>query len=96
MGMFEKIIRSRIFQLIYELYSMEGWSAGGGFHIVLDDFNVRDKDILFCIEYTLKNDYSEESKKIACQLAGLLLFLPEEDRLKLLTYSAMPKGGCKC
>lgn len=58
--------------LIDEYYSTDG--AGGSLHIVLDDYNLTDNDVKYCIKYAIdSNDYFGEI------IGNLLLeFTPEE------------------
>jgi hypothetical protein len=44
------ITTQEIVGLIQEYYSTDGNAAGGYLHIVLDDGNLEDDDIIFCIE----------------------------------------------
>ena len=56
----------------------EGNSAGGSLHIVLDDGNVSDGDVLFCIEYA-----KERCDKAGVELAEILLRMSKTQRKKL-------------
>jgi hypothetical protein len=42
----------------------------GSIHIVLDDGNVRDKDVKFCIEFALERG-DTEGHELACMLLGM-------------------------
>ena len=44
------------------LYQIEGCSCGGLLHILLDDDNYEDEDILFCLKECLNHPEREESK----------------------------------
>lgn len=44
------------------LYKLDGCGAGGLLHILLDDNNYTDHDILFCMAECLKHPEQEESK----------------------------------
>jgi hypothetical protein len=43
------------------LYNLKGCGAGGLLHILLDDDNYRDGDILYCLEECMKHPEREES-----------------------------------
>ena len=47
---------NEILKLAKEYYSIEGNSIGGSLHIVLDDGNIEDDNIQFCINYAKEND----------------------------------------
>ena len=52
--------------------------VGGSLHLVLEDGNVRDKDVQFCLEYAIsKGDIEGE------ELAKILLTMSKTQRLKL-------------
>ena len=61
--------------LIKRIYDNHG--AGGNLHIVLDDYNVKDEDIQFCLALP---DITPDEK----ECANLLLSLPENERLELI------------
>jgi hypothetical protein len=69
----EKIIT--VIHLAREYYRQPGNLAGGSLHIVLDDGNLDDSDILFCIEYAKK-----EKDELGVQLGEHLLSLNEDER----------------
>ena len=52
--------------------------TGGSLHIVLDDGNVRDSDVMFCLELAKQRD---DTKGI--ELANLLLRMSTTQRRKL-------------
>lgn len=43
------------------LYRLEGCLCGGPLHIILDDGNYRDSDIIFCMKECLRNPENEGS-----------------------------------
>ena len=57
--------------------------TGGVLHIVLDDGNIRDSCVIFCLELAIEKDDTEGEA-----LARLILLMSKTQRLKL--YS-MPK-----
>jgi predicted nucleic acid-binding Zn ribbon protein len=61
--------------LIMKIYANH--LAGGNLHIVLDDENITDRDIKFCL--ALPDITSDER-----ECAEILLTLPESERLKLV------------
>ena len=62
------------------LYEQPGCECGGPMHIVLDDGNVSDDNIMYCIEsaFTYEN-YKDNKlvKKLCSIIGGYLLGLPE-------------------
>lgn len=56
--------------------------TGGSLHIVLDDGNIDDDDILFCREYAVEQD--DES---GVELADLLLQMSKTQRKKIYMRS---------
>jgi len=57
-------------KLIQEFYSLPGNCCGGPLHIILDDFNIRDQDLVFCFEELTKSDSITEKV-----LGNAILFL---------------------
>ena len=53
-------------------------AAGGNFHIVFDDGNIENKDILFCIELA-----SEDNDMFGVTLGYLFLSLPYKQRERI-------------
>lgn len=51
------------------LYDLEGCIAGGMLHILLDDDNIDDHHILYCLEQCIKHPEKEESQigKLICE-----------------------------
>ena len=60
-------------------YGMTGNGAGGILHIVLDDGNIKNSDIEFCIALA-----KEKSDYIALELCYDLLSLPNKSRRKII------------
>ena len=74
--------------LIKRLYMTPGCEVGGPLHIVLDDYNVEDENITWClrnIDNPEFEEYSEEVEKLCYKIGGLLLIIPEEERLELVS-----------
>ena len=73
-------------ELIKEIYEQDDCGAGGYAHIVVDDWNLGDGDIDFCIDAANKGSYdiSEEGKQACLNCLNYLKELSENER-----YSAM-------
>lgn len=73
-------------ELINRIYEQEGCGAGGYAHIVVDDWNLDDSSIDFCIN-DINNGYSgiSEEGKMACYDCLIYLKQLSEDE----RYSAM-------
>ena len=69
---------NEILKLAKEYYLIEGNSIGGSLHIVLDDGNIEDDNIKFCINYAKQND---DIKGV--ELAELILQCSYTQRKKL-------------
>ena len=65
-------------------YAMEGNGAGGSLHIVLDDGNVNDGHVQFCIEFAQERDDPD-----GVLLARVLLAMSPTQRLKLSRKSPL-------
>jgi len=44
------LVKDNLLEMISEYYALPGNEAGGPCHIVLDDFNVRDRNLEFCLK----------------------------------------------
>jgi hypothetical protein len=73
-------------KLINDFYELPGASSGGDAHIVIDDWNLEDSNIEYCIESAKKNEFnnSDECQKACLVLLVFLKTLSLEER-----YSAM-------
>lgn len=65
-----------------EIYSMS--PVGGPLHIVVDDYNVEDEMIYWCIYNSIKNEKDAHLQSLCCNLAMYLFKLTEDDRLSFL------------
>jgi hypothetical protein len=65
-----------VLPLVREYYAEH--MAGGTLHIVLDDGNVDDSDVQFCLEYAQR-----EGDEAGVRLAAILLRMSKTQRLKL-------------
>lgn len=77
---------SKLFnELVLELYSIPDCEVGGPLHIVLDDNNIRDNDILWCIEECFKNDrWEDDVRALTCKIGGFLLITPWDKRDEII------------
>lgn len=74
-------------ELIDAIYDQEDCGAGGYAHIVVDDWNLSDSDIDFCLDEATKKenkDISDESCEVIIIALKYLKTLSEKER-----YSAM-------
>lgn len=78
------LIKQRIHELINIIYTKYS-CAGGALHIVLDDKNIEDDHIHWCLDNAISKIFDEEEKKIYTECAELLLKLSYSSRKKLLT-----------
>ena len=65
------------------LYNLEGCGAGSNLHILLDDDNYSDKDILFCMKECIQQPEAPESK-IGILICEEFLKLTLEERCLFL------------
>lgn len=90
-------------EAIKDLYLQEGCSCGGYAHIVVDDWNLEDHHIKYCIEIAEKGDkdYIDNDGKVAClNTLNLLMDLPEHQRYTALAladgFINIPDNFQKC
>jgi len=69
---------NEIIKLAKDYYSKEGNECGGSLHIVLDDGNLEDDNIKFCINYAKENNDIDGIK-----IGELLLTLSMTQRNKM-------------
>ena len=69
---------NEVIPLVNKYYSMPENGCGGSLHNVLDDGNISDRDILFCLDEAKKN-----SDKEGIELANLLLKMSKIQRRKV-------------
>lgn len=76
---------SEVLPIMYSYRDTEGNGVGGSLHIVLDDGNVNNDDIIWCIEFAKKN-----KDKAGVELGEILLRMSKTQRKKLccLFYNA--------
>lgn len=70
-----------VMPLVREYYAKEGNICGGSLHIVLDDQNVDDSHIQFCLEYAIEHSDPDGEK-----LARLLMQMSKTQRLKMAKH----------
>jgi hypothetical protein len=80
----DKPIISDILPLVKEYRDKDGNGVGGNLHIVLDDGNINDSDIKFCLERAIETNDVDGIK-----LAEILLNMSKTQRSKIsnLFYS---------
>lgn len=69
---------NEVVPLVNKYYSMPENGCGGSLHNVLDDGNISDRDILFCLDEAKKNGDKE-----GIELANLLLKMSKTQRKKI-------------
>ena len=74
----------KVLPLMREFQSKKGNEVGGVFHIVLDDGNVENRHVEWCLELAKQN-----GDELAIRLGELLMKMSKTQRLKLadLFYS---------
>ena len=75
-------IKQRITELRNIIYEKD--CAGGALHIVLDDLNVEDDHIKWCLNNSIAEINDEQEKQIFTECANLLLQLSFSARTKLV------------
>ena len=71
-----------VLPLIREYLSKEGNGTGGDYHILLDDGNVSDGDVEFCLDWARKN-----KDELGIKIGKLLLRMSKTQRLKLASFT---------
>lgn len=71
----------RIYELAKCVYNYH--LAGGHFHLVLDDGNIANSHILYCLESALNEESDIDLKEVYMELGILLLLIPYKERLKI-------------
>lgn len=69
--------------LIAWYYTLPGCSVGGALHVVLDDFNVEDRHVIWASGYA-----SGQGDTCGAELAGLLERMSEADRQRAIDLAA--------
>lgn len=76
------LIKIRILELIDIIYN-EYDSTGGKLHIVLDDNNIEDEHIKWCLENAISKITNEKEKQVYTECAELLLKLSYSSRKRM-------------
>ncbi len=75
-------------ELVTKLYSIPECETGGPLHIVLDDSNVSDSNIIWCLDHCRDQYFvTDEIASLCYQIGGLLLTVPEKDRYDLVDHA---------
>lgn len=77
------LIKQRIRKLINIIYNNYS-NIGGALHIVLDDSNIEDSNIQWCLNNSIAEILNTEEKNIYTECAKLLLQLSYSSRKRLL------------
>lgn len=80
-------------EYVYCLYSLEGCNCGGMLHILLDDNNINDDDIIYCLKEFLSHPEREESK-IGVLICEEYLKLSIEQRILLINLLSDSSHTC--
>ena len=84
------IYDDRTLHKIKRLYAMN--SVGGALHIVLDDENIENHHILWCLLNTIPEVEDTEERKLSEDIANELLKMAEDDREHLMDLFWRPKA----
>ena len=68
---------------IKRLYKLHG--AGGALHIVVDDFNVDDRFIRYCLLNLCRLAETDEEKELCASIAFALLLFEPDERYEIIT-----------
>jgi len=71
--------RDRLQTLVHAIYECPGGGCGCCLHIVLDDTNLEDSHIQWCLDNSIKHGICRE-------VAEMLLSIPVEDREEILNW----------
>lgn len=77
-------VAARLVALVYQFNS-----AGGGLHVVVDDYNLEDASLAFCREWIAENRLDTSRLQRECELACVtaLEALSEDDRFVAIGMS---------
>lgn len=79
----EKPTVPQVAPLVKEYYDMPGNAAGGSLHVVLDDYNLADSYVQFCIEWSM-----EQNDKCGEMLGRVLYLMSRTQRKKVTVYNS--------
>ena len=74
--------KQEIYDVIAQIYAVDG--VGSALHIVLDDLNVEDHHIIWCIKHMQDYPHSEEEQRLCVRCAQLLLAVHKKQRKRLI------------
>lgn len=72
-----------LIKYIYENISQ----SGGAMHVVLDDGNLEDHHIKFCLDESIPEVKNETNREVFKECAELLLTMPEKERYDVMGES---------
>jgi hypothetical protein len=76
------------------LYEEENCSVGGPLHIVLDDGNMKDSDLVFCFREAQGNEWSASRATAGIIIRELMMLSPAQRRLWWEGHTATPSPRC--
>lgn len=71
-------MNKRAVELLSKFKSVEGNGVGGTLHIILDDLNVEDRNVWWCLEYA-----KSKGDELGAELAREMVAMSKTQRLKL-------------
>lgn len=69
---------------IKTIYSIS--SIGGPLHIVIDDYNIENEHVLWCIHNSIEKEQNILLKELCLQVANYLLKIPESRRFEIVCH----------
>jgi hypothetical protein len=84
---------AEVIAAIKEVYAQEGGSTGGGLHIVLDDWNIEDYHVDYCLNWIQTDGFYGDNhawRAVDLRCAKLLRELTEGQRASVMRKF----GGC--
>ncbi|MBN1074696.1 hypothetical protein DVV91_10115 [Clostridium botulinum] len=78
-------IKNRIYELISIIYNNYD-CVGGALHLLIDNQNLRDEDIKWCINNSISKIRDNKERQIYLECARLLLKLSYSSRCRLIIY----------
>lgn len=83
-------LRARYKQALYDVIAeiLAIYPVGGALHIVLDDLNVKDRHIQWCIEDLDDPNYTDEDRRLFRRCAELLLMVKSQRARALIIEKA--------
>jgi hypothetical protein len=78
---------TEIIPLLKEYYEIDGNGVGGDYHIVLDDDNVENSHVEYCL-----NEARKKKDKLGIKIGGMLMKMSKTQRRKLSGLSYIEYG----